>query len=217
MNSIRKVLCALAITAIPATLAFTAAPALADAPAVTPATNPCGAVYVQGAIACVGYYTGNFFSGTTGQTPTQEAQDAIALLLSGPATDSTGAYNPPYALDYSTILGAIPTQTDGDNTFDFGSLNLTGLTIFGAHFGNNTDGGDATNISAVWLIDFGNTTTNIVTLADGRGVSNAQIFGTDGTHLPEPSTWAMMLFGFGAIGVAMRRSRRKTQLVSQIA
>jgi PEP-CTERM motif-containing protein len=35
--------------------------------------------------------------------------------------------------------------------------------------------------------------------------------------LPEPSTWAMMLAGFGATGFAMRRSRRKTKLVSQLA
>jgi hypothetical protein len=27
--------------------------------------------------------------------------------------------------------------------------------------------------------------------------------------VPEPSTWAMMLFGFGAVGFAMRRRRQK--------
>jgi len=35
--------------------------------------------------------------------------------------------------------------------------------------------------------------------------------------VPEPSTWAMMLFGFGAVGVAMRRRGKKQHLVSQIA
>ena len=34
--------------------------------------------------------------------------------------------------------------------------------------------------------------------------------------VPEPSTWAMMLLGFGAAGYAMRRRRRKTEL-AQIA
>jgi len=33
--------------------------------------------------------------------------------------------------------------------------------------------------------------------------------------VPEPATWAMMIFGFGAAGVAMRRSRKK--VVSQLA
>jgi len=35
--------------------------------------------------------------------------------------------------------------------------------------------------------------------------------------VPEPSTWATMLLGFGAAGVAVRRSRRKKTLVSQLA
>jgi len=36
--------------------------------------------------------------------------------------------------------------------------------------------------------------------------------------VPEPSTWAMMLLGFGGIGMAMRRSRRRgKQSLMQIA
>lgn len=196
-----------------AAIAATATPALAGPPAVTPDTNPCSTTYVQYAIACQGYYTGNFFQGTAGQATTDEAKAAIAILLSGSPTptDTTGGYSPPYALDYNTILAAIPHQSDGDSTFDFGSLNLSGLTLFGAHFGKNSDGGGASNISAVWLLDIP-TDTHIVTLTDGKGVSNAQIFATGAPAVPEPATWAMMLMGFGATGVAMRRRRRKTTI-----
>jgi hypothetical protein len=205
----------LAAAAFAATMIAT--PALADPPNVTPATNPCSTAYVPGAIACVGYFSGNYFQGGAGDATTSEASAAIAQLLSGPATDSEPGYTPPYALDYSTILAAIPNQTTGNATFDFGSIDLTGLTIFGAHFGNNSDGGDASNISAVWLIDLGAKTTHTITLLDGQGVSNAQIFATGQTPgVPEPSTWAMMLLGFGATGFAVRRSRRKA-LLSQIA
>lgn len=35
--------------------------------------------------------------------------------------------------------------------------------------------------------------------------------------VPEPATWAMMLLGFGGIGMAMRRSRRGTATLMQIA
>ena len=35
--------------------------------------------------------------------------------------------------------------------------------------------------------------------------------------VPEPATWTMMLLGFGAAGTAMRRSRRKSALLEQIA
>jgi hypothetical protein len=34
--------------------------------------------------------------------------------------------------------------------------------------------------------------------------------------VPEPATWAMMLLGFGAIGSAMRASRRKRMFVEQL-
>ena len=37
------------------------------------------------------------------------------------------------------------------------------------------------------------------------------------TPLPEPATWAMMLLGFGAAGISMRRSRRRKALLAQIA
>lgn len=53
---------------------------------------------------------------------------------------------------------------------------------------------------------------------DGATANSGAILVTNPpSSVPEPSTWAMMLFGFGAAGVAMRRSRRKTQLVSQLA
>jgi hypothetical protein len=35
--------------------------------------------------------------------------------------------------------------------------------------------------------------------------------------LPEPATWAMMLLGFGAIGMTMRRRRRSSSALMQIA
>jgi PEP-CTERM motif len=49
------------------------------------------------------------------------------------------------------------------------------------------------------------------------GVNNAGNFLNDSvglsltfTTVPEPASWALMLVGFGALGVALRASRRKT-------
>jgi hypothetical protein len=218
MNGINKILRALAITAIPAALAFTATPASATLGAVV---DPCAAGFVTGAIACQGYYGSNMITGTTGSATTADELAAINLLLNGTAstgdslpTNNTSGYTPPYSVPDSTVLAAL-TGLNGSATMNFG-ITLSGLTILGAHFGNNIDS-DVNNVTAFWLVDLGNTSTSTLTFANGQGSSNAQIFGTGGTHLPEPSTWAMMLFGFGAIGVSMRRSRRKTQPMSQLA
>jgi hypothetical protein len=37
------------------------------------------------------------------------------------------------------------------------------------------------------------------------------------SDVPEPASWAMMLLGFGAVGAAMRRSRRRLPAIAQIA
>lgn len=212
------------MTALAGAALAAASPAFAKEPTATPVNDPCNASYVPGAIACQGYYGSNLFQGDAGDPTPADIQAIIALLLNGTPTvgdglptDNTTAYSPPYLLDYDTVLGAIPDQTDGDATFDFGSLNLLGLTIFGAHFGNNTDS-SLNNVSAFWLIDLGSNPTHIVTVSNGQGVSNAQIFATSTqSGVPEPATWAMMLVGLGGVGMAMRRRRKQNGALLQIA
>ena len=201
-------------------LGLAATPASADP---GPIVDPCSSVFVNGAIACQGYYGGNLITGTTGSATTADQLAIINLLLNGTAatndstpTNNTGAYNPPYLnLDYDTVLGAL-ANLNGTATLNFGSLNMTGLVILGAHFGNNIDS-DVNNVTAFWLIDLGSTVTNTITLSDGAGSSNAQIFAAGTPGVPEPATWAMMLMGFGGIGMAMRRSRRRNAALMQVA
>jgi hypothetical protein len=196
-------------------IALAAASAIAAASpayaAVTPTNDPCTYGYVTGAIACQGYYGGNLITGTTGSATTTAENDAINLLLTNAVSQGPG-YTPPYTgLDYDTVLGAV-TGLNGSATLDFGSLNLSGLTIVGAHFGNNIDS-DPNNITAFWLLDLGSATTHKITLTNGQGSSNAQIFATGTPALPEPGTWAMMLLGFGGIGLTMRKKATKTPLM----
>ena len=60
----------------------------------------------------------------------------------------------------------------------------------------------------VWVI--GAARTNPDANADGFKLTSIDVTAA----VPEPSTWAMMLLGFGAIGVASRR-RRKTLVLAQ--
>jgi hypothetical protein len=53
-------------------------------------------------------------------------------------------------------------------------------------------------------------------LSRGNGSYGGQISFTPNSAVPEPGTWAMMLLGFGGMGMAMRR-RRRTSLIAQAA
>jgi hypothetical protein len=218
----------LLMAAIAGTAMAAATPAFAANTPATPANDPCTYSWVVGAVACQGYYGGNLITGTTGSATTADENTYINLLLNGTASTSDSlptsngtAYNPPYLIPHGTVLGAIE-GLNGSATLNFGSLNLSGLTIVGAHFGNNPDSNPSdpnvqdNSITAFWLVDLGNTTTHTLTLTNGQGSSNAQIFGTGGSAVPEPATWAMMLLGFAGIGVSMRRRRPKPTLM-QIA
>jgi len=200
----REFMMALAATAI-----ASATPAYA---AVTPSNDPCTYGYVSGAIACQGYYGGNLITGGVGSATTTTELNAINTLLTNAVSQGPG-YTPPYlGVDYDTVLGAL-ANLNGTATLNFGLLNLSGLTILGAHFGNNIES-DPNNITAFWLLDLGNTTTHTITLSNGQGSSNAQIFATGGTPgVPEPATWAMMLLGFAGIGMALRGSARQKVLM----
>lgn len=192
----------------------------APPPTPTPATDPCSYGVVTGAIACVGYYGGNLLTGGVGSSTTATEQTYINLLLSGPATTSGGGYSPPYTgINTSTVIGALGSLSGTAGvpfTYDFSPLQLSGLTIFAAHFGNFPDS-NSTDVTAFWLLNLGSTPTSSITINNGQGVSNAQIFATGTPPVPEPATWAMMLLGFGGIGMALRRSRRRTAALMQVA
>jgi hypothetical protein len=199
MGSIRKFLTACAITAIPAALAMTAAPASAT-PTITNLNDCSISTPDPDAIACAGFYTSNLLN----NSPTDTAAQQTALASIGYTFN--GDFD---AL--STAGNVVTSLTGGLLSF---SQTLYGVTYIGVHFGDAGTGlGDR---SVFYEFDFGTTGNTGITL-NTAGFSNAALYTTGDPRLPEPSTWAMMLFGFGAIGVAVRRSRRKTQLVSQLA
>jgi hypothetical protein len=60
----------------------------------------------------------------------------------------------------------------------------------------------------------GDTITSIAFNTNGSGVADLRQLRLGGLSaaVPEPGTWALMLVGFGAVGVSMRRRRRETHL-----
>jgi hypothetical protein len=130
---------------------------------------------------------------------------ASFLGISASPTNPIGAYLP-------TTLNYQPSAT-GFWVFqvDLGTQNLLGTSGVG---GVNNDN---------YLLTLGQDLaagSYIVAFLQQNGqygatANSGAILETGG--VPEPATWAMMLLGFGAVGVGMRRNRRKAKLVSQLA
>jgi hypothetical protein len=200
-------------------IALASTAASADAPDANPTANPCTSGYAAAsggadAIACQGYYGGNIL-----QTNDSVAiQSAISALLSQTPTDP----NPqngyvPLPFTYGGILETIDSLNSATNVATFNTL-LSGQVIVGAHFGQNADPGAAgeNSFTGFWLFNITSPTHSIV-FDSPLGTSNVALFQTTGGAVPEPDTWAMMLLGFGGIGFAMRRTRKESGRLLQIA
>jgi hypothetical protein len=90
---------------------------------------------------------------------------------------------------------------------------------------NNCDAanGQGDLFSGNFTLDFANGTSSITlnnfvdryaSLSELGGISGE---GTPVRGVPEPATWAMMLLGFGGIGMAMRRSNKRKPALMQVA
>ena len=179
---------------VKAALAAFALCAASPALALDPPVAACDlSLPTPDAIACAGYYSGNLLNGSAEDIANQQA--AIDSLPGDFQFDGDWG-----ALAGNTIL----TLTNG-NQLNFGET-MFGLTIIGAHFGNVA--GDAGNVSVFWLFDFGTAGASSIILDHPEGFSNAAIYTTGAPPVPEPATWAMMLFGFAIAGYALRRNRR---------
>ena len=158
---------------------------------VSPCTNFTFSVTI---IACAGGYSGNML-----QSSLTDPTGLAALVALG--APGTGTFLEAKLENLDSNTGVINFVTP-----------LTGMTVFGFHAGGAGDGGQGTfffSFNAGGGVD-------VITITDrlnsnATGLSNAALFQT--APLPEPGTWAMMLLGFGAIGVSLRRRRGNQELL----
>ncbi|GAA4745217.1 hypothetical protein GCM10023264_08230 [Sphingomonas daechungensis] len=212
-RSVSKFIAGAVLAVSAASPAFAAKTVVNTLPAVTSACSL--SLPTPDAIACAGYFSGNLLNGSpTDVLNQQQAIDSLpgTFQWNGNWSALANSTNPFYVLDTDPNT-VNPGLTNG-NQLNFGTT-LYGLTIIGAHFGNGSVVG---NNSVFWLFDFGTTGAQYVALDNPQGWSNAALYTTQPPPgVPEPATWAMMLLGFGAAGTALRRSRRKTGMLAQIA
>jgi hypothetical protein len=148
-------------------------------------------------------FRGTISSSTTvGQSSLGDFTYSHNICLSGPSGPSGGSFIIDFGTDsfFGTLDGgATPTAIPGiaDVSWTYTLLGGTGrfLDASGVFTGVGTN--DArTRPSQLSLTLSGN---------------------IDAPAVPEPGTWAMMLLGFGALGLKLRFSRRSVPTLSQIA
>lgn len=197
---------------IAAVMAFVAAPAAAQVTFTGTSAGCFGAACAPTVGASVNgglTFTGSSFNQTT---------DNTGFLALGGTSDGLGTF---------TLTGAPDTYTG-----DIFRLLVTFTAPTGASPGNSMFEtllqGTVTGMNAGGVfVNFDNATRTFASSAgpftfalnDVSISSNSStqiVSGQIQAAVPEPGTWAMMLIGFGGMGVALRR-RRKLSTIAQIA
>ena len=206
-----------------AVIGFTASPGLAQVATVNGvALSPTQSTTVH-------------FGGPAGTTATAD----LFLKLTNGNVGGNGIYNFEYTFTN--------TNTAVSNLVDFGFttsptlLGVSGSGMFFALNPNNFPGGYTVNVCAYTgnncdaangqadlfsgnfaltfapntnSISLGNFVDRYASLTQLNGISGE---GTPVGAVPEPATWAMMMLGFGAMGASLRRGRRRSGRLLQIA
>lgn len=151
------------------------------------------------------------YTGTLGNTRAQPFGSTGNYATVGPADGTPGTFDltglgP--VRQVSFIWGSVDTY----NTLEvLGAGGAVLATIVGNQIFNPADGDrNDPNTNPVVTLTFGDGTYGNVTGLRFNSTENAFEFDNLSVAVPEPSTWAMMIGGFGLLGAAVRRSRKTT-------
>jgi hypothetical protein len=109
----------------------------------------------------------------------------------------------------TAILSGTLTGNGSDATVTVGSDDDTLVYLNGAYVGGNP-GVHGTTFTTINLGDLTGKNSLEIFYADRAQVGANLSVSVAGAAVPEPATWALMLFGVAGLGAAMRQSRRVT-------
>lgn len=192
----RNLLLALALVSAPAaaqTVDFESSP-LGNNP--NPLTIANATFTTSGGFNVLTNFNSTALCPSTSASSSADCSALLEVLFAGNAS----AISFTFAANNTTSLGS-----------DIGDVSIfSGATLLGTVDVLVLDGSAFTN-DAVSLTGFSNVTRIVITSTDFGGVVYDD-FTFSLNAVPEPSTWAMMLIGFGGIGYSMRRRRRSTAI-----
>jgi len=157
---------------------------------------------------------------------------AAALGVAGTANAAT-YITPPTASTVGTYGNTSPASRFTD-VFSFsvpktGYLTVTLFSVFSS-FDQNVNffiNGVKLNGQNFTILNRGNPESQAITVGVQKGVQNLSIQGASGPNgsysgvlslaagpIPEPTTWMLLILGFGAVGYAMRRKNQVRTTVS---
>jgi hypothetical protein len=163
---------------------------------------------------------------TDGTVDFTNAQGNLTLNGSfGDIKTSTGTFTDVFLFDTTALFGAglfegtlvVKTENTvgtGRNATAAGDINLGPIFINGVAIARTSSpsnlNSETFTISGQLLNQGLNTITvggNVISLVNGTAQYNGSVSLAAAAAVPEPTTWAMMLVGFGAVGYSMRRRK----------
>ena len=157
-------------------------------------------------------------------TPAQAVQTLVLTPPSatfgndgvGAAGSATAAFTNTFTFvtptGFNISNGTLSTSALGGSNIDFTSAFLNG-TAFTLTAPGTFEFGSLANTA---LVTGGTNTLTISGFNTGDGAYSGTLTFAAVSSVPEPATWAMMLLGFGAMGVSVRRRRRTTTLAQAV-
>jgi hypothetical protein len=152
--------------------------------------------------------TGSFLTGTSsaGAAPAFSSSTADPNQYLSVEGGETETLSTPSITKISLYIGSL----DSFNSITFtgpGGVTYTGTQlglVSGAANGDQT----AANTNGMFTFQFSSPINGVTLSSTTNSFEIADVY-AGAAGVPEPATWAVMLVGFGSIGAAMRRSRRK--------
>ncbi|MEQ1883228.1 MAG: PEPxxWA-CTERM sorting domain-containing protein [Burkholderiales bacterium] len=159
-------------------------------------------------------------SGNTHTADNQNRYDFFVLQFDQAVSLVSGTFTP-YSLggylDTDATVGFGTTNTAWNSQPALNNKSYATLSgVFNGGFSTLTGNGTtntrllnpAANLGNIWLV--GAAFNNADRRVDSFKFSNLTVSGS--SAVPEPATWAMMIFGFGMVGSAMRRRKVQTNV-----